>query len=111
MIPSPSALLDSLSLRPQGATVDELHGFLLRAGIAVEKIDLVRSLDSLHRDGRVSLGLDRRNRGARKWHDGTRVGRVRTAERDTSGSILVLWEGGEVEDSALFVQPPSARRS
>ena len=84
MIPSPSALLDSLSLRPQGATVDELHGFLLRAGIAVEKIDLVRSLDSLHRDGRVSLGLDRRNRGARKWHDGTRVGRVRTAERDKS---------------------------
>ena len=111
MIPSPSALLDSLSLRPQGATVDELHGFLLRAGIAVEKLDLVRSLGSLHRDGRVSLGLDRRGRGARKWHDGTRVGRVRTAERDTSGSILVLWDGGEVEDSALFVQPPSVRRS
>ena len=67
MIPSPSALLDSLSLRPQGATADELHGFLLRAGIAVEKIDLVRSLDSLHRDGRVSFGLDRRWRisGAR----------------------------------------------
>ena len=70
---------------PQGATVDELHGFLLRAGIAVEKIDLVRSLGSLHRDGRVSLGLDRRNRGARKWHDGTRVGRVPTAERSSTG--------------------------
>ena len=91
--------------------MDELHGFILRAGIAVEKIDLVRTLDSLHRDECVSVGLDSRNRGARKWHDGTRVGRVRSADRDTSDSILVLWEGGEVEDSALFVQPPSARRS
>ena len=33
----------------------------------MDKIDLVRSLDSLHRDGHVSLGLDRRWRisGAR----------------------------------------------
>ena len=91
--------------------MDELHGFLLRADVAVEKIDLVRSLDSLHRGGRVSVGLDRRNRGAQKWHDGTRVGRVRTADRDTSGSILVLWESGEVEGSALSIQPPSARSS
>ena len=55
---------------------------------------------SLHSRRRCNDG------GARRWHDGTHVGRVRTAEREKSGSILFLWEGREVEGSALFIRAP-----
>ena len=73
---SPSALIDSLSLRPEGATADELHTFFLRAGIPAEKLDLVRILDALHRNGRVTFGLDRRWRISSALAQTTTIGKA-----------------------------------
>ena len=57
---SPSVLLDALAIRPEGATSDQLHELLLSAGIASDKLALVRTLDALQREGRLTLWADRR---------------------------------------------------
>ncbi len=61
---SPSLLLDALAIRPEGATSDELHELMLSAGIASDKLALVRILDALQREGRLTLRTDRRWRVA-----------------------------------------------
>ena len=57
---SPSVLLDALAIRPEGATSDELLELLLSAGIASDKLAVVRTLDALQREGRLTLRADRR---------------------------------------------------
>ena len=110
---SPSVLLDALSIRPEGATSDELHELMLSAGIASDKLALVRTLDALQREGRLTLRTDRRWRAVHPAASAASGNKTNRPHPEASETLIAAPVSITVQaemEAAAFKKDSSAER-